>query len=119
MSRPMTCDAIVFDVGGTLLNVTADPQERAVQRVSHLGTVELDAFRLELRNAVADWQRVDGDACREDLAETWIRHYERALAAARFSGDCAAAARIIEDGFLIDGWEVFPDVAPMLDALGA
>jgi FMN phosphatase YigB (HAD superfamily) len=113
----VNCDAVVFDVGGTLLHVTDDPQARALQRIAALGPVSVEAFRTGVRDAVADWRRAGGEASHEDLPETWMRHYERGLTAARFSGDCAAAARILEEAFLVDGWEVFADAVPTLDRL--
>jgi putative hydrolase of the HAD superfamily len=113
------CDAVIFDVGGTLLHVPRDPQEAALERIAHLGAVSLEAFRVCVREAVAEWHRTDGQPHREDLADTWVLHYERALAAAQFPGDRTAAARLIEESFLIDGWEVFSDVIPVLEALRA
>jgi putative hydrolase of the HAD superfamily len=119
MTNSAIYDAIIFDVGGTLLHVTHDPQDRALQRVAHLGAVSLPAFRAALNETIADWRRAGGEAAHEDLPETWVRHYARALASARFSGDCAAAAHLIEDAFLLDGWEVFGDAIPLLQLLRA
>jgi len=118
-STPPTFDAVVFDVGGTLLHVPRDPQEAALERIAHLGTVSLDEFRTEVQAAVAAWREHEYRPECEDLAATWTRHYERALSAAHFTGDCAEAARLLEDDFLIDGWEVFADAIPVLDALRA
>jgi len=109
--------AIVFDVGGTLLHVPRDPQERALERIAHLGVVPREAFRGEVAQAVADWQQAGGDPSLEDLPATWVRHYERALKPAGFPGDCAMAAQLIEETFLDDGWEVFPDVIELLQRL--
>lgn len=115
----LTFDAVVFDVGGTLLHVTRDPQEAALERIAHLGSVSLDAFRVGLQAAVTRWREQNYAPDCEDLAATWVQHYENALIAARFPGDCAAAARCMEDGFLTDGWEVFADAVPVLDAIRA
>jgi putative hydrolase of the HAD superfamily len=116
---PSHVDAVVFDVGGTLLDVPRDPQQSALERIAHLGEVSLDAFRTEVQAAVAAWRAHEYKPECEDLAATWTRHYERALRAAHFPGDCVEAARNLEDGFLIDGWAVFPDAIPMLDAIRA
>jgi putative hydrolase of the HAD superfamily len=116
---PPTFDAVVFDVGGTLLYTPRDPQEAALERIAHLGEVSLEQFRDGVREAVAEWRREGGEPHREDHADTWIQHYTRALAAARFPGDCAHAARLLEESFLIDGWEVYSDVVSTLDALRA
>jgi HAD superfamily hydrolase (TIGR01549 family) len=115
----MTVDAVVFDVGGTLLHVARDPQEAALERIAHLGVVSLDAFRAGVQAAVAEWRAHEYKPECEDLAATWTRHYERALAAAHFPGDCVEAARLLEEGFLSDGWELFPDAVPVLDAIRA
>jgi putative hydrolase of the HAD superfamily len=116
---PSSIDAVVFDVGGTLLDVSRDPQEAALERIAHLGVVSLGAFRTEVQAAVAAWRKHEYEPELEDLAATWTQHYERALTAAHFTGDCVAAARLLEDGFLIDGWEIFPDAVPVLDAIRA
>src|SRR5690349_9303636 len=110
-------DAVVFDVGGTLLDVPRDPQGRALERIAHLGAVCRDMFRAEVARAVADWREAGGEPSQEDLPATWVRHYERALQAAGFPGDCAAAAHLVEDTFLLDGWEVFPDVVASMERL--
>lgn len=116
-STHLKFDAVVFDVGGTLLHTPRDPLQAALDRISHLGSVSLDAFRVALRAATTTWREHEYAPEREDLAITWVQHYERALRAAHFPGDCAAAARLLEDGFLIDGWEVFADAVPILDAV--
>jgi len=118
MSDTTICDAVLFDVGGTLLHVMHDPHERAFARVIN-DAISLDTFRAAVRDAVADWRRGGGDARHEDLTETWIRHYASALSAAGFPGDCERAAQLLEEAFLLDGWEVFPDALPMLDTLYA
>jgi 2-haloalkanoic acid dehalogenase type II len=113
------CDAVLFDVGGTLLDVRHDPQQRALARVNRDGGVSLDAFRAGLKDAVTNWRRAGGEDRHEDLTETWVRHYAYALAAAGFAGDCTHAAQCIEESFLFDGWEVFSDALPLLDMLQA
>lgn len=121
--RPITgmtrYDAVLFDVGGTLLRVTHDPQETAYRRHVQDGDVSLDTFRACLDAAVAEWNAAGGDASCEDLPETWVGHYKRALTAAGFRGDVAATAHRIEASFLADGWELYPDVIPTLETLRA
>lgn len=119
MPAPSSCDAVLFDVGGTLLHVHRDPQEAALERIAHLGRVSLEAFRVGVHEAVAEWHRNGGEPHQEDLADTWVLHYERALTSAQFPGDRTVAARLMEASFLIDGWAVFPDAIPVLDALRA
>jgi putative hydrolase of the HAD superfamily len=110
-------DAILFDVGGTLLHVVPDPHEMALGAVAHLGSASVDDLRVGVRQAVAEWSAAGGHPHEEDLTATWERHYERALTLARFTGDAAQAAAIMEATFLTEGWEVFPDAIPLLDAL--
>ena len=112
-------DAIVFDIGGTLLRTMRDPQEMALERIAHLGTVPLSAFRSGVDQAIREWKLANGQPHEEDLSSTWVRHYMRALTLAGFAGDCAVAAHIMEDGFLTDGLEVFPDAVPLLESLHA
>lgn len=91
-ARPLMCrgDAIVFDVGGTLLNVLRDPQEMAVEAIAHLGTLSLAAYGGAIRQAVKEWRAAGGKPEKEDLPETWV------------------AAQILEDTFLADGWKSTP-----------
>lgn len=112
-------DAILFDVGGTLLRVVRDPHEMALGAVAHLGTASAPDLHAGVLQAVAEWRTAGGHPGEEDLSSTWVRHYQRALTLASFTGDVTAAARIMEASFLSDGWEVFPDVLPLLDALRA
>jgi HAD superfamily hydrolase (TIGR01509 family) len=110
-------DAILFDVGGTLLNVVRDPQHLVVEAIAHLGTVSVTAYAAGLRQAVQEWRAAGGPAQDEDLPETWVNHNRRALALAGFSGDITSAAQLMEDTFLTDGWEVFADVREVLAAI--
>lgn len=112
-------DAIVFDVGGTLLNVLRDPQEMAVRAIAHLGTVSVGAYAAGIRQAVEEWRTAGGRPEMEDLPETWVNHNRRALAIAGFTGDIDTAAQIMEDTFLTDGWELYADVPDTLAALNA
>ncbi len=111
--------AIIFDVGGTLLHVDHDPQERALQRVALDGHPSLADFRTALHEVTRDWYDAGGDPALEDLPTTWIQHYTRTLERLGFAGDCAAAASQMEHTFLLDGWEVYGDTIPVLDRLSA
>lgn len=112
-------EAILFDVGGTLLNVVRDPHEMAVEAVAHIGTISVTAYAAGIRRAVEEWRAARGTAEAEDLPETWVNHNRRALAIAGFTGDIAAAAQIMEETFLRDGWELYADVPDTLAALRA
>lgn len=106
----MSYDAVIFDVGGTLLHVARDPRERAIEAIAHLGDVSLEAFAAGVAQAQREWRVAGGAPEKEDLPETWIAHNRRALELARFDGDAALAARLMEEAFLADGWELFSDV---------
>jgi putative hydrolase of the HAD superfamily len=103
-------DAILFDVGGTLLHVARDPQLRAIERVRHLGEIDAAAFARGVRQAVEEWRLNGGAPQEEDRPTTWEAHYRRALTLVAFQGDIGAAAQIMEATFLLDEWEVFDDV---------
>jgi len=105
----MNYDGVLFDVGGTLLNVARDPRESAIEAVAHLGRVSLDAYAAGIEQAQREWRESGGAPETEDLTETWVAHNKRALELARFKGDVASAARLMEASFLADGWELFSD----------
>ena len=119
MSGRPRYEAILFDVGDTLLNVVRDPQQMAVEAVAHLGALSATAYAAGVRQAVAEWRNAGGRPELEDLPETWISHNSRALAIAGFRGDIATAAQLMEDTFLADGWELYPDVTDTLAVLGS
>lgn len=105
----MNYDAVMFDVGGTLLNVFRDPRERAIEAVAHLGRVSIEAYAVGIERAQREWRAAGGSPEKEDLADTWVAHNERALELAGFDGDVASAARLMEESFLSDGWDLFSD----------
>ncbi len=115
----MNYDAVLFDVGGTLLHVARDPRELAIESVAHLGRVSIEAYAAGIEQAQREWRAVGGAPEKEDLAETWIAHNKRALELARFEGDVASAARLMEESFLSEGWELFSDVHPVLAEIRA
>jgi 2-haloalkanoic acid dehalogenase type II len=112
-----TYQAIIFDVGGTLLEILRDPQELAIESIAHLGTVSPVTYTAAIRQVVQEWRDAGGRPELEDLPETWIAHNRRALTRSGFTGDISAAAEIIENTFLNDGWTVFSDVTDTLSSL--
>ena len=106
----MNYDAVLFDVGGTLLNVVRDPRERVIGAIAHLGRVSIEAFAAGVERAQREWRSAGGVPEKEDLAATWVAHNKRALELAGFDGDVVSAARLMEESFLADGWELFADV---------
>lgn len=108
---------ILFDVGGTLLDVKDDPQRVAFDSIEQPGAMTFTAFTSGIERAVREWQEAGGRPEQEDLPETWVRHYRRALTLAGFHGDVGRTARMLEDNFLTDGWAVFPDVRDALEEL--
>lgn len=110
-------EALLFDVGGTLLDVVRDPQEIAVEAISHLGTLSVSDYAAGVRQSVKEWREHGGLPESEDHTETWIHHNRRALEIAKFSGDIEMAAKLMEETFLVDGWEIFPDAHKTLKAL--
>ena len=115
----MSYDAVLFDVGGTLLNVVGDPRERAIEAVAHLGSVSIEAYAAGVEQAQREWRAAGGAPEHEDLTETWVAHNQRALELAGFEGDVAFAARLMEESFLSDGWELFADVHAALAEIHA
>src|SRR5262245_60939539 len=109
--------AILFDVGGTLLYSVRDPQLAAIEAVAHLGALSAADFAAAKRKAVEEWRASGGRPEVEDLQETWVAHNRRALALTGFTGDAAAAAQIMEKIFLSDGFEVYPDVVKVVATL--
>jgi HAD superfamily hydrolase (TIGR01549 family) len=117
MKRAAGYQAILFDVGGTLLNIVRDPQMTAVEAVAHLGNLSAAEFAAAIREVVGEWRAAGGPPELEDLPETWVGHNRRALTLTGFAGDIAAAAQIMEDVFLSEGLEVYPDVVETLKTL--
>src|SRR5690348_9010672 len=76
---PVTPEAVLFDVGNTLLSVAEDPHVRALRGVAHLGNVSLEDYRRSLAQAQREWLEAGGTPELEDLPNTWVRHITRAL----------------------------------------
>src|SRR5262245_38884165 len=109
--------AIIFDVGSTLLEIVRDPNELAVEAIAHLGTVSAAAYSAAVRRVAQEWREGGGKPELADLPSTWVGHNRRALSLVGFTGDASAAAQIIEETFLIEGWAVYPDVVDILNTL--
>ncbi len=112
-------DAVLFDVGGTLLRVARDPRELAIESIAHLGRVSIGAYTAGIEQAQREWHEAGGAPEKEDLVETWVAHNKRALELARFEGDIMSAARLMEESFLSEGWKLFSDVRPTLAEIRA
>jgi HAD superfamily hydrolase (TIGR01549 family) len=117
MKEAVGYQAILFDVGGTLLDIVRDPHMTAVEAVAHLGDLSAVEFAAAIRVVVGEWRAAGGLPELEDLPETWVGHNRRALTLTGFTGDIAAAAQIMEDVFLSEGLEVYPDVVVALQTL--
>jgi HAD superfamily hydrolase (TIGR01509 family) len=117
MKRAAGYQAILFDVGGTLLDIVRDPHMTAVEAVAPLGDLSAAEFAAAIREVVGEWRAAGGLPELEDLPETWVGHNRRALTLTGFTGDIAAAAQIMEDVFLSEGLEVYPDVVVALQML--
>jgi HAD superfamily hydrolase (TIGR01509 family) len=109
--------AIIFDVGGTLLEILRSPNDLALEAIAHLGTVSAADYSHAIRQVVQEWRDAGGQPELEDLPATWVGHNHRALSLAGFTGDVSAAAEIIEATFLTEGWAVYPDAFDILNAL--
>ncbi len=109
--------AIVFDVGGTLLETVGSPHQVALSASEATAALDADAFASHVVDVVAEWWRAGGDPAHEDLAATWSEHYAQALRRVGYAGDARAAGARIEAVFLTIGWQVFADSAPTLAAL--
>jgi HAD superfamily hydrolase (TIGR01509 family) len=110
-------EAVLFDVGNTLLSVPFDPHQRAVAAASHLGRIPFEPYKSSLNQAREEWWEAIGDHAIQDLAETWIAHNHRALELIGFQGDIALAARLIEESFLLEGWEIYSEAIAVLGHL--
>jgi putative hydrolase of the HAD superfamily len=110
----MNLKAVLFDVGDTLLNISGDPLERSLEAVAHMGELRLEDYQAGIEQAKGEWLEAGGPPDQEDLPETWIGHSKRALELAEFEGDIALAARLLEESFLLDGWEVFSETHTVL-----
>jgi FMN phosphatase YigB (HAD superfamily) len=110
-------EAVLFDVGNTLLRVPHDPQRRAIGAVVHLGEIPFTSYKASLQRAREEWRAAGGAPESQDLPQTWIGHIQRALKLIDFQGDAVLAARLIEDSFLLDGWEVYADAQAVLEEL--
>jgi HAD superfamily hydrolase (TIGR01509 family) len=119
MKRAAGYQAILFDVGGTLLNVACDPHTAAIEAVAHLGDLSPAEFAVAIQKVVEEWRAADGRPEVEDLPETWVDHNRRALTLTGFAGDIAVAAQIMEDVFLSEGLEVYPEVVGVVTALAS
>ena len=109
--------AIIFDVGSTLLEIVQDPNELAAQSIAHLGTMSATAYSAAIRQVAQEWRDAGGNPEVADLPSTWVDHNLRALIRLGFPGDVPAAAQIIEETFLTDGLAVYPDVFEILSTL--
>ena len=110
----MEFEAVIFDVGNTLLRVPHDPHQRAIMNAVHLGDIPFALYKSGLNQAREEWWASGGSPDSQDLPETWMAHIQRALELIGFTGDSVHAARLIEDSFLLDGWEVYPEAAETL-----
>ena len=111
----MRFEAVLFDVGNTLLRVPHDPHRLAVAAASHLGSIPFESYKANLNRAREEWWRAIGDHAAQDLPETWIAHNHRALELLGFAGNISLAARLIEESFLLDGWEVYSEAVEVLE----
>jgi HAD superfamily hydrolase (TIGR01549 family) len=109
--------AIIFDVGSTLLEIVRNPNELAVEAIAHLGALSATSYAVTIRQVAQEWREGGGSPELADLPSTWVGHNLRALRLLGFDGDAGAAAQIIEETFLTDGLAVYPDVFDILSAL--
>lgn len=117
MISALRYDTILFDVGGTLLDVEGDPHERLFEWLERQAPISRGAWRDAVAQAVREWSAAGGPEDQADLTATWVAHFARALTLTQFPGDVAATARDLEATFLTDGWSVYPDVPACLARL--
>ena len=116
-SRLTPPSAIVFDVGGTLLETVGSPHHQALRAFPETSMIDADSFARAVGVVAFEWREAGGHPAEEDLAETWAGHYARALARVGYVGDARAMGERIEANFLTSGWRVFDDSEPVLAAL--
>ena len=105
---------VLFDVGNMLLHVAENPHLTSWRELGCLNEISPDAYTRGVEQAKREWHEAGGAPDLEDLSETWIERYMRALELAGFSGDVAHTARLIEQSFLVNGWQVYPDAKDVL-----
>jgi len=110
----MKFKVVLFDVGNTLLHIPDDPHKRSLESIAHMGELLLEDYKAGIEQAKREWLKAGGTPDQEDLPETWISHNKRALELAKFEGDIVLSARLIEESFLLDGWEVFSETYDVL-----
>lgn len=115
----MKFEAVLFDVGNTLLRVPVDPHQRAIAKAAHLGEIPFEAYKSSLAQARQEWWSSSGRPELQDLPETWMSHIQRALELIQFSGDAGLASRLIEESYLLDGWENYAESVEVLETLRA
>lgn len=113
----MSCEVILFDVGDTLLRVPTDPHQTSLQVVAGLEALSLEDYKAAIEQAKREWHQAGGTPESEDLPETWIGRYERALELVGFEGDIPRTAQLLEDSFLVEGWEVYAEAYDVLKEL--
>jgi HAD superfamily hydrolase (TIGR01509 family) len=117
IERTVKPKVVLFDVGNTLLHVPEDPHLTSLRTVSCLDVLSLSDYKAGIEQAKREWYEAGGAPEREDLSETWVDRYKRALELAGFRGDVALTARRIEESFLVVGWEVYPEANDVLSEL--
>src|SRR5687767_7524911 len=114
MKVPMRYDAILLDVGSTLLEYRPDARRRAWAEIMN---IEMDAVDAAIGAGRAAASQLSDFATRDEYDGYRGAVCSGALDFVAFNGDRRMAVAAMSDAWISIGWEPFPDVDQVLSEL--